>query len=448
MSQTEGKIPPTGVRGLRGPRIFVSAYACEPGLGSEIGVGWHWVLEMSKYFDLWVLTRESNRARIEAWFKNNNITTKGETPDSQTSAQLPPYGGYGGLHFIYFDLPKWARFWKKGLRGVRTYYNIWTRLSNPLVKKTMIENDINIFHHITYGNALWPVSKYGSSKTFIWGPIGGLETIPEEYSRHYEGKSKWIETVRRLAVKRAVMSKALRERAQKAALILCKTQDTLNLLPLKERDKAVLFTDVACEKNISNSAKSKERQNISSTLNLLAVGRLDSWRGFDLAILALTEAIKDQKSLNAHLNIVGKGDDLKRLQRIVKENALEQHVTFCGKVSKEEYQRLMETTDVVVNASLKEGAVTVSFDAMTMGKPLIALETGGYTRYFTPDYSVVIPKEDRKKTISNIAKAIIKLADPHLRMKMGEAAITASANLSWEKHGIEIRNLFERFEKQ
>lgn len=33
-------------------KIFVSAYACEPDLGSEIGVGWHWVLEMSKYFEL------------------------------------------------------------------------------------------------------------------------------------------------------------------------------------------------------------------------------------------------------------------------------------------------------------------------------------------------------------------------------------------------------------
>ena len=38
-------------------KIFVSAYACEPASGSEIGVGWHWVLEMSKHFELWVLTR-------------------------------------------------------------------------------------------------------------------------------------------------------------------------------------------------------------------------------------------------------------------------------------------------------------------------------------------------------------------------------------------------------
>ena len=37
-------------------KIFVSAYACEPGKGSEIGVGWHWVLEMRKYFELLVMT--------------------------------------------------------------------------------------------------------------------------------------------------------------------------------------------------------------------------------------------------------------------------------------------------------------------------------------------------------------------------------------------------------
>ena len=86
-------------------KIFVSAYACEPGLGSEIGVGWHWVLEMSKHFELWVLTRESNRSTIEPW--------------------IALHPEYAGIHFLYFDLPKWARFWKKGLRGVRTYYNIW-----------------------------------------------------------------------------------------------------------------------------------------------------------------------------------------------------------------------------------------------------------------------------------------------------------------------------------
>lgn len=436
MSQTEEKIPSTGARGLR---IFVSAYACEPGLGSEIGVGWHWVLEMSKCFDLWVLTRESNRASIEAWFKKNNLTTEGKTLDSETSAELPPYGGHRGLHFIYFDLPKWVRKWKRGLRGVRTYYNLWTSLSNHLVKKTMTENDIKVFHHITYGNALWPVSKFGSSQFFIWGPIGGLETIPEYYSKHYDARSKWIERMRRVIVKKAIKSNSLRKRTEKASLILCKTQETFNRLPLKDKSKAVLFTDVATDAQMYPAEKTKVSSD--NSLNLICVGRLDSWRGFDLAILALKEARGYLKGLDFHLTIVGKGKDLKRLQNIVKVNSLDSFVTFTGEVSKEEYHRLMSTTDVVLNPSLKEGAVTVSFDAMAMGKPLIALETGGYTRYFTSDYSIVISKEGRELTIGNIAKAIIKLTNPYLRKRMGEAALRASEKFSWENHGKEINEI-------
>ena len=162
-------------------KIFVSAYACEPGLGSEIGVGWHWVLEMSRYFELWVLTRESNRPTIEPWID--------EHPE------------YSGIHFLYFDLPKWARFWKKGLRGVRTYYNIWQHCTNRIVKRTMRENNIKIFHHLTYGNMLWKVSSYGQRQFFVWGPVGGLETIPAEFSSCYAGKARIIEWVRRAVIK-------------------------------------------------------------------------------------------------------------------------------------------------------------------------------------------------------------------------------------------------------
>ena len=42
-------------------KIMVSAYACEPNLGTEMGVGWHWVLEMSKRFEVWVITRRAIR---------------------------------------------------------------------------------------------------------------------------------------------------------------------------------------------------------------------------------------------------------------------------------------------------------------------------------------------------------------------------------------------------
>ena len=77
-------------------KILLSAYACEPGRGSEQGVGWNWARQMAKEHEVWVVTRANNRMPIEtalAW------------------DPLP------NAHFVYYDLPRWARRWKRGPFG-------------------------------------------------------------------------------------------------------------------------------------------------------------------------------------------------------------------------------------------------------------------------------------------------------------------------------------------
>ena len=396
-------------------KIFISAYACEPGLGSEIGVGWHWVLEMSKHFELWVLTRESNRGTIEPWI-----------------AQHPEFAG---IHFLYFDLPKWARFWKKGMRGVRTYYNIWQLCTNSIVKRTMRENNIKVFHHLTYGNVLWKVSSYGQKQFFVWGPVGGLETIPAEYSRHYARKSRLIEWVRRLAVKALPLNFGFKRRCKNADLILCKTEITRALIPAKQRHKSVLFTDVAVEKESTTTTKNKNKESIE----FITIGRLDAWRGFDLVIESFARVAKENKNL--HLTIVGKGADKERLKDIAQRLGVQEKITFAGKVTMDEYYRLLAAADVVVNASLKEGAVTVSFDSMAMGKPLICLDTTGYTRYFSNEYAVVIPRTAREEVVTNLATAMERLSNADERVSIGEKARNAGAQFTWQARGEEYKEL-------
>lgn len=395
-------------------KIFISAYACEPNLGSEIGVGWHWVLEMSKNFELWVLTRKSNQHTIEPWIA--------EHPE------------YNNIHFLYFDLPKWARFWKKGLRGVRTYYNIWQACTNRIVKRTMQENDIKIFHHLTYGNVLWKVSPYGQKQFFVWGPVGGLETIPSDYSNHYNSKWKLIEFVRRIVVKMLPLNIGFYKRCANANLILCKTEKTINAIPAKRRDKAVLFTDVAVEK--LQYITSTEKSELSQTVNYVAVGHLDPWRGFDVLIESFAIALK-QKS-NLRLTIIGSGGDKERLEEIIHRNKVGEYVDLKGKVSREEYYNLMKQSDVVVNSSLKEGAVTVSFDSMSMGKPLICIDTTGYTRYFLDDYAIVLPECNREEMIENLAGSIVRLEDQNLRLQLGTNALQAGSQFTWENRGVDI----------
>jgi hypothetical protein len=76
--------------------VLLSAYACEPGKGSEPGIGWNLARHLAEHHEVWVLTRTNNRPAIEAELARNPVP---------------------GLHFVYHDLPPWARFWKRGQRG-------------------------------------------------------------------------------------------------------------------------------------------------------------------------------------------------------------------------------------------------------------------------------------------------------------------------------------------
>ena len=104
----------------------------------------------------------------------------------------------------------------------------------------------------------------------------------------------------------------------------------------------------------------------------------------------------------------------------------------------------MQKADVVVNPCLKEGSVTTSFDAMAMGKPLICLDTTGYTRYFSSDYAEIIPIQSRNRTIEDLSKALLKLTDFDLRKKMGAMAFENAQNFTWENKGIEIYNVITK----
>src|SRR5437764_1125865 len=118
-------------------KILMSAYACEPDRGSEPGVGWRWVLETAALgHEVWVITRASNAANIDRGLalERNNARNK-----------------LSNLHFSYFDLPLWARWWKRGNFGVHLYYVLWQwgayRQACALHKAA----GFDAVHHITFG---------------------------------------------------------------------------------------------------------------------------------------------------------------------------------------------------------------------------------------------------------------------------------------------------------
>jgi len=46
-------------------KVLLSAYLCEPEKGSELAVGWNWVLQIARFHDVWVLTAGEWRKGIQ-----------------------------------------------------------------------------------------------------------------------------------------------------------------------------------------------------------------------------------------------------------------------------------------------------------------------------------------------------------------------------------------------
>ncbi len=77
-------------------KILASAYACDPRVGSEPGIGWNWVRQIARRHDCWLITRENNVEIVEERAREEGLRR---------------------LRVRGFDLPAWMRFWKRGARG-------------------------------------------------------------------------------------------------------------------------------------------------------------------------------------------------------------------------------------------------------------------------------------------------------------------------------------------
>ena len=200
----------------------MSAYACEPGEGSEPGVGWNWAIELAKKHNVIVITRENNRGKIEIEYSKEQ---------------------YPNLLFYYCDVPKCLSFWKKGQKGVHLYYFLWQIYCYKLAKKIIKEFSIDYTLAVTFGNIWMPSFMYKLPCKFIWGPLGGGEGVPRKLWSHLTKKQRMIERVRHLNMIFPLTNPWKNVAIRKACLLIVRTNDTLACISPRYRNKCQLMIE-------------------------------------------------------------------------------------------------------------------------------------------------------------------------------------------------------------
>jgi len=400
----------------------MSAYACEPNKGSEPADGWNWALQMSRWHELWVLTRANNRATIES---------------------APLAADPGALHWVYYDLPRWASFWKRGSRGIQAYYYLWQMAAWRVGARLHRDIGFDLLHHVTFGK-YWVPSYLGLLPLkSILGPLGGGESTPPALAASLGRRGRWFERKRDLAQTLARLDPVLRVTMRRARIVAATTEESKRAIEQLGASHVVVEPQFGLnDKELKFFAGFPART--EPPFRLISIGRLLHWKGFHLGLEAFARF--NRVCPDSQYWVVSSGPEAGALKQLAADLGIAHCVTFWGRLPElaDVYGKLAQA-DVLVHPALHEAFGNVCLEALAAGRPVICLDAGGPSLQVTNECGFKAPVVSLEQTLNTMAEAMTVLyRDRDLRLRMGAAARErARSHFHWARKAERMNALYE-----
>jgi glycosyltransferase involved in cell wall biosynthesis len=407
-------------------KVLLSAYSCEPGKGSERGVGWNVAIEAAKNNEVWVLTRpDESKEAIEAEIKRN--------PNPN-------------LHFIYFTLP----FWKDSLRwgqsgAMQLHYYLWQIQAYFVAKKLHQEIGFDVAHHVTFVRYSSPSFLFLLPIPLVWGPVGGGESAPLAFWKDFSLKSKLYESLRWAWRFVGECDPFTRMTARRSAFALATTEDTAKRIrkmgaPLVQISSALFFLQEQLEDFSKIPPPSSDR------IRFISIARLIHWKGLHLSLRAFAKANLPQ----AEYWILGEGSEQSKLQSLTIELGIGEQVKFLGQLNSPQVIDKLAQSSVLIHPSLHDSGGWVCLEAMAAKRPVICIDIGGPAQQVTEATGIKVSAINPEQAINDLSQAMQKLTqDIALINQMGEAGRQRIREaFSWESKGQQLSDLYQKLANQ
>jgi len=402
-------------------KVLLSAYACEPGKGSEPAVGWNTALALAPYHEIWVLTRANNRRAIE-----QELARGGPTPRP---------------HFVYYDLPGWVRRLKRGEAGIQLYYYLWQIGVYSRALRFHREIGFDLTHHLTFGKYWAPSLLALLPVPFVWGPLGGAESAPQAFRREFSPRGKLYEGLRDAGRWLGEHDRLVRMTARRSALAFTKTETTAaRVRALGARHVQVVPGDQLPAAELNGMARGVPAH--GGPVRFISLGNLLHLKGFHLGLRAFAQS----DLTGAEYWIVGDGPERKRLQDLAEALGCAARVKFWGRLPREEALGRLAESHVLVHPSLHDSGSFACVEAMAVGRPVICFDLGGPGAQVTEETGVKVQAHHPEQAIRDLAGAMRLLArDPDRRRRMGEAARQRGRTaFRWEDQAVVLDAMYRR----
>ena len=385
-------------------RVLLSAIGCHPEHGSEGGIGWNAVCELSKEHELHVLTSVSQRAALEA------AIARGECQD---------------VAFSYFGTDKPYhpnRLVARGESWIR--YFRWIEESYQVALTLLREKPFDLAHQVTYSS--WRVASplWRLPLPFVWGPVGGVATYPYRLLPKLSTSGALFEILRNFSNRAVMYSPALRTCARESAAVVASNRESAAVLQrLRGRGKKVhqlspvsfsgqTIVDLSCD------PKDKP---FTGRLEVFAGGSLVGAKGIVFGLEAV--AIARKMGVDCRYTIASGGPEVPFLKKRAEQLALGESVVFNDGYYGRAYQEKLKKCHVCLLPSFRENVGITLLESMIAGCVPLIVDASAQAENVPDDCGIKVPVTSAAQISQSLADGLVFLAMNHkARIEMGSRA--------------------------
>ncbi len=397
--------------------VLATAYACQPGVGSEPGIGWNWAVEIAKRNRLTLITRENNVAAVESEAKRLQLAIK----------------------VVGFDLPKWKRSFKKGARGAVPYFAMWQKGLEAVASEIHAQDAVDVTHHLTFASSWIGSGLANLDVPFVWGPVGQHPRVPDDAILGSDLSFRAREVCKTRVRGVGSQTPLLQSTLDNSDVILSLGMEFEKRVPQQYQYKTVHML-AAGVNDFDCASLNFERKR---TMEIVFVGRLTDLKGVRLAMEAFGK-LRYRQPLT-RLTFIGDGERRAWLQARTKELGLGDAVRIFGQVSHNAVLQRMRAADLFLFPSFEGGGMVV-LEAMASGLPVICLDRGGPSEMVAHNNGMAVPYKNFDDASETLALAMEVMAkDDKLRQHVARnGAKWVHHTATWKSKGEKLDWIYDQ----
>ena len=404
--------------------VLLNAYAVSPNWGSEPGLGWNWVVNLSKYCKVFVITEGEWRDEIE--IAVNDLPQK------------------ENIHFYYNPVSAKIRkmCWNQGDWRFYKHYRQWQEKTLSIARDIIAHNRIDVLHQLNMigyrePGSLWKIDGI----PFVWGPVGGYGCTTLRYLDNQPLSVKFRAVLKNiLNVIQGKYYPLPNHAMRHASCVMAANSKVYEYIRDNLRRDVVLLNETGCDEQVNARIQHKGNE----YFNILWVGKFDYRKQLPLAIRTIAQLKNSYPFVKLHVVGDTNNRSYANLCSLCHTLDIEQNVVWHGRIPNEQVHVMMGQSDVFLFTSIDEGTPHVVLESIQNNLPVVCFDTCGQGDVINENVGIKVPLANALQSPYDFAVAISSLIEnPEKLHSMRVNCSDRQKEISWDSKIVQVVKMYK-----